>query len=146
MLIAIILLSYSFVSATCRTPPCLQWFHYTALNYSIFKWVPFTTKSSPHFVIQVFQCLINDILRDMLGKFIIVYDDILTIYCPSPKTTTTNKQKKHVKQVVCRLTDNQFYVKSGKYEFHITHISFLGYIINPKRVFMDQCKVTMVNN
>lgn len=73
---------------------------------------------------SVFQRLINEFLRHMLGKFVIAYMDNILIYSLSKETHVN-----HAKHVLCRLYDNKVYVKGEKCEFHVTHISFLGYII-----------------
>lgn len=67
---------------------------------------------------SVFQCLINDILLDMLGKYTIAYSDDILIFSPSPETC--------VDHVLACLLQNQQFVKGEKCEFHKNKISFLG--------------------
>ncbi|KAL1252237.1 hypothetical protein QQF64_020033 [Cirrhinus molitorella] len=43
-----------------------------------------------------------------------------------------------------RLIDHQLYAKREKCDFHLTKISFLGYIISPEGVAMDDKKVNAV--
>lgn len=44
--------------------------------------MPYGLSSTP----SVFQCLVNDVLRDMLGKFVTAYIDDILIYSPSYET------------------------------------------------------------
>lgn len=48
----------------------------------------------------------------------------------------------HVQMVLTRFRDNQLYVKAKKWEFHITTMTFLGYVISHQGVAMDLPKVT----
>lgn len=74
---------------------------------------------------SVCQCFINDMLRDMLGKFVIAYIGNILIYSPSPESHVT-----HVKRVLSCLLENQLYVKGEKCKFHVPIVSFLRYIIS----------------
>lgn len=62
---------------------------------------------------SVFQSLINDVLRDMLGKYIIAYMDGILIFSPLHETHIH-----HVCQVLQRLTQNQLFVKGEKCAVH----------------------------
>lgn len=77
--------------------------------------------------------LINDVLRDYLRQFVIAFIDDILVYSPSFTT--------HVDQVLQRLSQHQLYVNGEKCEFHPHIISFLGCIISPEGVSMDQSRV-----
>lgn len=79
------------------------------------------------------QCLINDVLRDMLGKFIITYIENVLIY-----SSFLESHVAHVKQVLSCFLKNQLYVKGEKCEFYVPTVSFLGYIISQEGVAMDE--------
>jgi len=75
----------------------------------------------------------------MLNQCVIVYIDDILIY--------SDTQEEHVKQVQAvlkRLIENQLYAKAEKCEFHQTSTAFLGYIISPDGVSMDESKVRAV--
>ncbi|KAI4898691.1 hypothetical protein NFI96_020791 [Prochilodus magdalenae] len=99
--------------------------------------MPFGLRNAP----SVFQSFINDVLRDMLGLFVIAYIDDILIYSPDLPTHI-----QHVRRVLSRLLENQLYVKGEKCEFHLGSTSFLGYIISPEGVIMDDQKVEAVAN
>eukprot|EP00063_Salmo_salar_P095574 XP_014070409.1 PREDICTED: RNA-directed DNA polymerase homolog [Salmo salar] len=57
----------------------------------------------------VFQALVNDVLRDMLNRFVFVYlDDILVF------SRSTQEHVLHVRQVLQCLLENQLFVKAEK--------------------------------
>ncbi|KAI3356920.1 hypothetical protein L3Q82_003348 [Scortum barcoo] len=85
--------------------------------------------------------MINDVLRDMLNRFIFVYlDDILIFSRSLPEHT------QHVRQVLQRLLENQLFVKAEKCEFHVSKVSFLGFIIAPGQLHPDPSKIKAVEN
>ncbi len=50
----------------------------------------------------------------------------------------------HVRQVLQRLLENKLYVKAEKCEFHVSSVSFLGYIIEGGQVKTDPKKIQAV--
>ncbi|KAI2656914.1 Transposon Tf2-6 polyprotein [Labeo rohita] len=52
----------------------------------------------------------------------------------------------HVRAVLQRLIQHRLYAKQEKCEFHQQSISFLGYIISPEGVAMDETKVSAVRD
>ncbi len=61
----------------------------------------------------VFQAFINDVFRDMLGRWAIVYMDDILVY-----SDTHDSHVQHVRAVLKRLIDHQLYAKMEKCEFH----------------------------
>ena len=61
----------------------------------------------------MFQELINYVLYDHLNKFVIAYLDNILIYFENEKN-----HKKHVKEVLRKFQEKNFYLKLEKYEFH----------------------------
>ncbi len=99
--------------------------------------MPFGLSKSP----SVFQAFINDVFRDMLNQWVIVYIDDILIY-----SETYEEHVIHVRTVLKRLLQHQLYAKAEKCEFHQETISFLGYIISSGGVAMDEQKVQAVVN
>ncbi len=99
--------------------------------------MPFGLSNSP----SVFQAFINDVFRDMLNQWVIVYIDDILIY-----SETYEEHVKHVRTVLKRLMQHQLYAKAEKCEFHQRTISFLGYVISSGGVAMDEQKVRAVVN
>lgn len=97
--------------------------------------MPFGLTNAP----AVFQALVNDVLRDLLNRSVFVYlDDILIC------SRNMEEHIQHVRQVLQRLLENKLYVKAEKCEFHISLVSFLGYIIEGRQVKTDPEKIQVV--
>ena len=71
--------------------------------------MPFGLTNAP----AVFQALVNDLLRDMIDKFVFVYLDDILIFSRNLVEHVT-----HVRSVLRRLLDNSLFVKAEKCEFH----------------------------
>lgn len=97
--------------------------------------MPFGLSNSP----SVFQSFINDVFRDMLNRWVVVYIDDILIY-----SNTYHEHIQHVRAVLQRLIQHKLYAKAEKCEFHRTSTSFLGYIISREGVAMDDGKVKAV--
>lgn len=63
----------------------------------------------------VFQCLINEMLPHMLGKYVVAYIDNILIYSLDE---TTHVQ--HVKKVLSQLLKHQLYVMGKSVSFMCT--------------------------
>ncbi|KAI4887009.1 hypothetical protein NFI96_004327 [Prochilodus magdalenae] len=103
----------------------------TTRGHNEYRLMPFGLRNAP----SVFQSFINDVLRDMLGQFVIAYIDDILIYSPAFPTHV-----QHVRRVLSRLLEHQLYVKGEKCEFHMGSVSFLAYVVSPKGVIMDDHK------
>ncbi|KAL0152355.1 hypothetical protein M9458_052078 [Cirrhinus mrigala] len=85
------------------------------------------------------ESFMNDVFRDMLDKWVIIYIDDILIY-----SDTLSEHIQHIRTVLKRLTQYQLYAKLEKFEFHRTSTSFFGYIISQEGVAMDEKKVEAV--
>ncbi|SOV02161.1 uncharacterized protein UDID_18978 [Ustilago sp. UG-2017a] len=86
-----------------------------------------------------FQSFINDIFRDIIGVYVVVYLDDFLIF-----SDTEESHVKHVTEVLTRLRSNRLFAKLSKCEFHTKTVEFLGYIIKPTGIEMDPGKVQTV--
>ena len=78
-------------------------------------------------------------LRDMLNRSVFVCIDDILIFSRS-----LEEHRVHVRQVLQRLLENRLYVKAEKCDFHVSSVSFLGYIIGQGQIRMDLSKVSAV--
>lgn len=85
---------------------------------------------------SVFQSMINDVFRNMLDKWLVVYIDDILVY-----SNSMEEHVQHVRAVLRHLIQHQLYAKAEKCEFHQTKTSFLGYVISQEGVVMDDQKV-----
>ena len=109
----------------------------TPMGHFEYQVMPFGLTNAP----AVFQSMVNDVLRDMIGIFVFVYLDDILIFS---KELSSHVQ--HVKQVLQRLLENRLFVKAEKCDFHAHTTSFLGYIISRGELKMDQEKVRAVRD
>ena len=87
----------------------------------------------------VFQTLVNDVLGDMLNKFVFVYLDDILIFSQDAQA-----HQGHVRKVLQRLLENRLFIKAEKCTFTCTSTTFLGYIISAGSIAMDPEKVRAV--
>lgn len=91
-----------------------------------------------HNQMRVFQALVNDVLWDMLNRFVFVYLDDILIF------SKTVEEHVHVCLVLQRLLESSLFVKAEKCEFHSPSVLFLRYIITPGSIQMDSAKISVV--
>lgn len=107
----------------------------TPVGHYEYMVMPFGLTNAP----AVFQNLVNDVLGDMLNRFVFVYLDDILIFSRSKK-----EHVQHVKAVLERLLQNNLFVKAEKCEFHTTSTCFLGLVISAGEIKMDPTKVSAV--
>lgn len=81
----------------------------------------------------------HSIFRDMVNRFVVIYIDDTLIYHPC-----LSQHINHVRQVLQRLQEYHIFVKGEKCEFHQARVQFLGYVIKPGVVTMDERKVVTI--
>ncbi|KAI2665820.1 Transposon Tf2-6 polyprotein [Labeo rohita] len=109
----------------------------TASGHYEYRVMPFGLANSPSY----FQAFVNEVFRDMLNRWVIVYINDILIY-----SSSYAEHVQHVRAALQRLIKHQLYCKEEKCEFHQEKIAFHGYIISPERVAMDERKVNAVHN
>jgi hypothetical protein len=87
----------------------------------------------PHFA------LMNDIFREWLDDFMVVYIDDILIYSGS-----LEEHAEHLWKVFQRLKENKLYAKLEKCEFKVTKMDFLGHKITQEGLKMDDHKVKAI--
>ncbi|KAK3517148.1 hypothetical protein QTP86_003930, partial [Hemibagrus guttatus] len=109
-------------------------FHTTHGHYE-YCVMPFGLTNAP----AVFQALINEVFRDLLGRSVIAYIDDILVYSASMEEHVIQ-----VREVLARLQQHHLYVKLEKCEFHRSQVTFLGYVISHQGVEMDTVKFQAV--
>ncbi|KAL0195094.1 hypothetical protein M9458_008666, partial [Cirrhinus mrigala] len=109
----------------------------TTTGHYEYQVMPFGLANSPSY----FQAFVNDVFRDMLNRWVIIYIDDILIY-----SNSYSDHVQHVRAVLQRLIEHQLYAKEEKCDFHQQSISFLGYVISPEGIAMDETKVNAVRN
>ncbi len=88
---------------------------------------------------SVFQGYINEVFREYLHRFVLVYIDDILVY-----SWNEAEHRQHVSEVLQRLREHQLYLKAEKCTFHQPSIQFLGYHISAHGIKMDERKVEAI--
>ncbi|KAJ1126111.1 hypothetical protein NDU88_004520 [Pleurodeles waltl] len=107
-------------------------------RYGLFEYtvMPFGLCNAP----AAFQFFLNDVLREYLDIFAIVYIDDILIY-----SDNENEHVQHVKKILAALRKHHLYCKLTKCESHVTTVEFLGVILTPQGMVMAERKVKAVS-
>jgi len=97
--------------------------------------MPFGLTNAP----ATFQAFINNVLRQYLDVFVVVYLDDILVY-----SKTIEEHVQHVRQVLTALRDSTMKVKLSKSEFHKHEVQFLGYVVSQDGLKMDQSKISTI--
>ncbi len=109
----------------------------TTTGHWEYQVMPFGLANAP----AVFQAFINDVLREMLNRFVFVYLDDILIFSDS-----LQEHIDHIQQVLKKLLENHLFVKLEKCEFHVSQVSFLGYVVSQEGIQMEPRKVSAITN
>ncbi|KAI7799302.1 hypothetical protein IRJ41_024940 [Triplophysa rosa] len=109
----------------------------TPTGHFEYRVMPFGLSNAP----AVFQRLVNDMLRDMVDRFVFVYLEDILIFSQSERDHV-----QHVRRVLGRLLENRLFAKVEKCEFHARSVPFLGFILSSEGIRMDPAKVEAVAN
>jgi RNase H-like domain found in reverse transcriptase/Reverse transcriptase (RNA-dependent DNA polymerase)/Integrase zinc binding domain/Chromo (CHRromatin Organisation MOdifier) domain/Retroviral aspartyl protease len=97
--------------------------------------MPFGLTNAP----AVFQHFMNDIFREYLDRFMVVYLDDILIFSEDQES-----HDHHVQLVLTTLRQHQLFAKLEKCSFDTSYVEFLGYCISSEGVSMDSSKIKTV--
>lgn len=97
--------------------------------------MPFGLTNAP----STFQMLMNETLRGLIGKSVIVYLDDILVYSKS-ETDHIN----HLREVFQRLRDQCLYAKRSKTLLLQSFIIFLGHRVDQKGIRVDETKADAI--
>ena len=98
--------------------------------------MPFGLTNAP----AQFQAYINQALIGLVDVTCIVYLDDILIF-----SKTEEEHVEHVKEVLARLREAKLYVKLSKCEWHTQRTEYLGYIITPEGICMDEDRIKTIS-
>jgi hypothetical protein len=96
-------------------------------KYGLFEYLvmPFGLRNAP----AAFQHFMNDIFRDILDVYVVIYLDDILIF-----SATRELHIEHLKEVLQRLKNNNLYCNLEKCEFLVPEVHYLGIITNGEGV------------
>ncbi|GKB64232.1 retrotransposon-related protein [Tanacetum coccineum] len=93
--------------------------------------MPFGLTNAP----STFQAFMNEVFREFLRKFTLVFFDDILIYSKS-----LEDHVQHLTVVLSKIQDHSLYAKGSKCVFGTTHVEHLGHVITGARVAINPSK------
>ncbi|GBG72447.1 hypothetical protein CBR_g12022 [Chara braunii] len=100
-----------------------------------FTVMPFGLTNAP----ATFQRAMNDIFRDILEQYVLVYLDDILIY-----SRTLEEHLRHLRDVLDHLRRHGFYAKLSKCRFAQHKVNFLRHYVSDQGLHMDDAKITAI--
>lgn len=99
--------------------------------------MPFGLTNAP----ATFQALMNEVFRDKLGEYVLVFFDDILVY-----SKTEALHLEHLKETLKVLQQHQLFAKMSKCSFGQSEIDYLDHVINQEGVGMDPQKIQVVRD
>ncbi|GBG61686.1 hypothetical protein CBR_g23202 [Chara braunii] len=100
-----------------------------------FTVMPFGLTNAP----ATFHRAMNDIFRDILEQYVLVYLDDILVY-----SRTLEDHLRHLRDVLDLLRRHGFYAKLSKCRFAQHKVDFLGHYVSDQGLHMDDAKITAI--
>jgi hypothetical protein len=97
--------------------------------------MPFGLTNTP----AAFQHFMNDIFWDVLDTKVVIYLDNILIFSKEQEN-----HEKDVREALKRLATNQLFCKLSKCSFHVDTVDYLGLVISPRGISMEEKKVQAI--
>jgi len=86
--------------------------------------------------LATFQCLMNEVFKGVLRKFVLVFFDDILVYSP-----TWQDHLHHLEFVLKTLQQQKLYGRLSKCSFRVKQIGYLGHVLSEAGVVMETSKL-----
>lgn len=99
--------------------------------------IPFGLTNAP----STFQSLMNEVFKDYLRKFVLVFFNDILVYSKSRE-----EHSQHLTMVFQKLQQHDLKVKLSKCAFGTSSVEYLGHIISANGVVVDPAKIEVIRH
>jgi hypothetical protein len=90
---------------------------------------------------STFMCLMNEVLRSFIGKFVMVYFDDILIY-----SKLLDKHIEHLHAIFGALREARLFANLEKCTFCTDRVTFLSYVVTPQGIEVDEAKIEAIKS